>query len=473
MSWPFPSHFSTILQHPRLAFRDPQLRACQFELNADGQPRVWAGPHAIVYKATDALGKPLALRVFTGDVPQRQAYYERILPFVKALKLQCLVDFEYHEAGIRSAHDGRWYPVVVMDWVEGRTLHAWVGSKCRAGKGPALEKAVLHWSNVIEELTRANLAHGDLCPSNVLVTPRGQLKLVDYDTMCVPSLVGCPNLELGSRPYQHPHRTATTRLTPQLDHFSALVIYAALRALAADTNLWFKYVEQPKYEGLLVREEDLLYPETSALCEDLSDSPDPIVRKLASRLCDFAAGALDDVPPLARLVGKALRRFPLLLNTATQANVERQGPAAEAAPAESRELGAEVEGESAEAAGESRPATRLHIEIMSGELAGTVFLVAEPGTVVCGRGADCHIAVGCDRRMSRQHFVLELTPPHAYLRDLGSRNATYVNGQRYSSWVAAETSDDDFAPRSGQVELRHGDRILAGRTELQVRFEEP
>ena len=48
--------------------------------------------------------------------------------------------------------------------------------------------------------------------------------------MCVPALAGRPNMETGLAPYQHPQRNEQTLLSLNLDHFSALVIYVALRA---------------------------------------------------------------------------------------------------------------------------------------------------------------------------------------------------------------------------------------------------
>jgi hypothetical protein len=43
-------------------------------------------------------------------------------------------------------------------------------------------------------------------------------------------------METGLAPYQDPQRNDQTLLSANLDHFSALVIYVALRALAADTS---------------------------------------------------------------------------------------------------------------------------------------------------------------------------------------------------------------------------------------------
>lgn len=301
MPWPLASDFSTMVQQPQLAFRDPRLQACRIERNALNQPRVWAGQFAVVYKGVDPQGKAWAIRAFVRESQDRREHYDRISEYLKTRPLRCLVDFEYRDAAIRAT-DGRWYPLVVMDWVEGLTLFEWVQSKCRVGKGASIAKAGLHWLRLVDELTAARIAHCDLQHANVLVTPRGYLKLVDYDGMCVPALAGRRNLETGLAPYQHPQRNEQTLLSTNLDHFSALVIYVALRALAADTSLWARYVEQSGYDKLLFRSEDFRVPAQSALYRDLLRSPDAAVRDLTARLFAFAKGNLDVVPPLGQLV---------------------------------------------------------------------------------------------------------------------------------------------------------------------------
>ena len=62
MPWPLASHFSTMVQQPRLAFRDPPLQACRIERNALNRPRVWAGQFAVVYKGVDPQGTAWAIR---------------------------------------------------------------------------------------------------------------------------------------------------------------------------------------------------------------------------------------------------------------------------------------------------------------------------------------------------------------------------------------------------------------------------
>ena len=102
--------------------------------------------------------------------------------------MKCLVNFQYLDDSIRCT-DGRWYPMILMDWVEGDTLFKWVNKKCSERNGAALSAAADCWLSLTRELTEAQVAHGDLQHNNIIVTPEGRLKLVDYDCMSVPGLL--------------------------------------------------------------------------------------------------------------------------------------------------------------------------------------------------------------------------------------------------------------------------------------------
>ena len=302
MPWPLASHFSTMLQNPKVAFRDPALRTCRVEKDARNQPRPWSGAFAVVYKGIDEEGKrPFAIRIFTTEAPERRERYDLISAYLKGQKLSCLVDFEYRDNSIRSAGDGKWYPLILMDWVQGETLFDWVRARAQAGDRDALGRGATQWIEMLRELADAQIAHGDLQHANVMVTSRGDLKLVDYDGMCVPALAGRRNLEIGVEPYQHPHRNEATRLSPTLDNYSALVIYVALRALAADPGLWVKHVEQPGHDKLLFRADDLRFPSSSPLCQELKNSSDAEVRELLERLLQAGSGPIELVPALAEV----------------------------------------------------------------------------------------------------------------------------------------------------------------------------
>ncbi len=313
MAWPLASHFSVMLQNPRVAFRDPVLQQCVVQKNAQGQPRPWAGAFAVVYKATDVYGQnPFAVRVFTTESPERRERYDHISAYLKARRLACMCDFEYRDAAIRSASDGKWYPLILMEWVQGDTLFRWVQARCREGNTPALAHAAEQWLALAKELADASVAHGDLQHANVMVSEQGQLKLVDYDCLCVPALVGRRNLEVGVEPYQHPARSANTLLSLDLDHFSELVIYTALRALAADPGLWQKHVDATGYDKLLFRSDDIRAPASSALYHDLQNLRDAEVRQLVDRMCDLVHMRIDQVPPLSHVAGSYAKVEQLL-----------------------------------------------------------------------------------------------------------------------------------------------------------------
>ena len=112
---------------------------------------------------------------------------------------------------------------------------------------------------------------------------------------------------------------------------------------------------------------------------------------------------------------------------------------------------------------------RLVLEVIAGPIAGEVFSFAEHDTFLFGRHDDCHAKLPEDERISRHHFLLEANPPRATLRDLGSRNGTYVNGVKYGGHTQSDSPQAAAQRPAAEVELEDGDRIQVGRTQIQVR----
>lgn len=302
-TWPLASHFSTVLQNPRIAFRDVELKQVAIAKDRLNQPRAWSGAFATVYQGKLLNGRgSLAIRVFTSAAPERRERYQAIAEYLQQRSVAPLVGFRYFDDGIRSASDGKFYPLVTMEWVPGETLFKWVRRQCLDGNGKALALAAERWIDLVGQLSAARIAHGDLQHANVMVTDQGELKLVDYDCMCVPALVGRKNLEIGVEPYQHPARNHDTPLSLELDHYSALFILTALKALAAAPNLWNAYIEEPQYDKLLFRREDLDEPNRSPLIKTLKSSPDAEVGRLCQQLVELRRVSLDKTPRLEDLL---------------------------------------------------------------------------------------------------------------------------------------------------------------------------
>ncbi|MGA2254524.1 MAG: protein kinase [Thermoguttaceae bacterium] len=272
------------------------------EKNEQNQPRPWAGAFAVVYKGVDPEGQtPFAVRVFTTESPERRERYDLINAHLQGRKLNCLVDFEYRDRSIRSSGDGKWYPLIIMEWVQGETLFDWLRARSMEGNRDAIATVADRWLEAIQELSDNSVAHGDLQHANVMIDAAWQVKLVDYDGMCVPPLVGRRNLEVGVDPYQHPDRGVGTLLSLDLDNFSALLIYVTLRALALQPALWVKYVEQVGYDKLLFRREDFQDPAQSPLYYDLVQLGNNDLRSLTERLFALSQARMEDVPPLGQL----------------------------------------------------------------------------------------------------------------------------------------------------------------------------
>jgi serine/threonine-protein kinase len=72
--------------------------------------------------------------------------------------------------------------------------------------------------------------------------------------------------------------------------------------------------------------------------------------------------------------------------------------------------------------------TRLLVEVVEGPHREKRFEFDRHGHFVVGRASTAHLSLPEDPFFSRHHFLLELNPPRCYLRDLGSRNGTLLNG---------------------------------------------
>src|SRR3977135_3438409 len=94
---------------------------------------------------------------------------------------------------------------------------------------------------------------------------------------------------------------------------------------------------------------------------------------------------------------------------------------------------------------------QVDLRVLAGPYKDRVFCFTQPDTFLIGRSNDAHLCLPDDRFFSRNHCLLEISPPRCFLRDLGSTNGTFVNGQRVS-----------------EAFLENGDLIQGGETVLSV-----
>ncbi|WP_238006804.1 protein kinase [Dactylosporangium sp. AC04546] len=102
---------------------------------------------------------------------------------------------------------------------------------------------------------------------------------------------------------------------------------------------------------------------------------------------------------------------------------------------------------------------------------GQEFVFAERTTRVLGRAADCSPRLPNDehhRTVSRHHCLLDINPPAVRIRDFGSLNGTYVNGEKIGQRAPGQSPADAAALSFPERDLADGDEIRLGRTVLRV-----
>jgi eukaryotic-like serine/threonine-protein kinase len=94
---------------------------------------------------------------------------------------------------------------------------------------------------------------------------------------------------------------------------------------------------------------------------------------------------------------------------------------------------------------------QVTLKVLAGPYSGGRFSFNQPDTFLIGRNPEAHLCLPNDRFFSRNHCLIEISPPRCFLRDLESTNGTFVNDQRVH-----------------EVFLKNGDRIQGGETVLLV-----
>ena len=249
MAWPTMSDYQETIQNPNTCFFDHELKNGTPILNNLGLPKPIAGGFACVYQMLCG-SHNYAVRCFLTKQLDLEKRYKIISDYLKQINLPYMVSFEFISQGIRV--NGQWFPILKMEWINGEPLNIYLEKNLH--KPQKLEALASNFTTLIEDLRKHSIAHGDLQHENILVANE-QLILIDYDGLYVPGLEAIPSNEYGHRNYQHPSRSERD-FGPNLDNFSAWVIYTSILALCVDPNLWDQF--EVGDGSLIFRKEDYL-----------------------------------------------------------------------------------------------------------------------------------------------------------------------------------------------------------------------
>lgn len=112
---------------------------------------------------------------------------------------------------------------------------------------------------------------------------------------------------------------------------------------------------------------------------------------------------------------------------------------------------------------------KVKFTVTAGKLRGREFVFGDRTTCTVGRAGDCYLQLPDDyRTVSRHHCVLEIDPPEVRVRDIGSRNGTFVNGVKIGQRAGRQDPEEAARMRWPERPLHEGDEVRVGDTALRV-----
>jgi TolB-like protein/tRNA A-37 threonylcarbamoyl transferase component Bud32 len=208
------------------------------------QPGTHLGPYTIVvslgsggmgevYEARDTrLGRRVAIKTLRPELlsdPLARGRFEREAKALSGLNHPniCTVFDVGHLDGI---------DFIVMEYIEGQTLAATLNQQTL--DEPTLVKYTTQIAEALAEAHDRGVLHRDIKPQNVMVTPRGQVKVLDFglakaispaDQAATVSAVSDASHLIGTAPYMSPEQVRGETLDGRTDAFSlGCVIYEAI-----------------------------------------------------------------------------------------------------------------------------------------------------------------------------------------------------------------------------------------------------
>ena len=237
-------------------------------LDDHGEPYRSSGAFAVVFKMQDKnTGKYYALKCFTEEQQGRAEAYRQIADELDLLDSPYITSVKYMEKElfVDSQCEEDEFPVLLMDWVEGETMEAYIAANYR--NQSAMSMLCYRFGKMAAWLRTQSFSHGDIKPDNIIVRPDGSLTLVDYDGMFVPSMKGSQSPTIGTRDFSHPLRTVDD-FDETIDDFSLASIALSLKAISMKSTLLDIYGASDR---LLFSENDYRNPSNSKVISALQE----------------------------------------------------------------------------------------------------------------------------------------------------------------------------------------------------------
>ena len=237
-------------------------------LDDHGEPYRSSGAFAVVFKMKDEqIGKCYAIKCFTEEQEGRAEAYRQIADELDMVDSPYITSVKYMEKElfVDSQCEEDEFPVLLMDWVDGETMEAYIAANYH--NQSVMSMLCYRFGKMAAWLRTQSFAHGDIKPDNIIVRPDGSLALVDYDGMFVPSMKGCKSPTVGTKDFSHPLRTVDD-FDETIDDFSLASIALSLKAISMNSTLLDTYGASDR---LLFSENDYRNPSNSKVISALQE----------------------------------------------------------------------------------------------------------------------------------------------------------------------------------------------------------
>jgi beta-lactam-binding protein with PASTA domain/predicted Ser/Thr protein kinase len=135
------------------------------------------GGMAEVWHGTDVrLDRDVAVKVLRSDLASDPTFHSR---FRREAQSAAALDASSIVAVYDTGEDGRGVPWIVMEYVDGRTLRDILTTEGRLLPQRALE-VTADICSALEVAHAAGMVHRDIKPANVMLTSRGEVKVMDF-----------------------------------------------------------------------------------------------------------------------------------------------------------------------------------------------------------------------------------------------------------------------------------------------------
>lgn len=271
--------------------QDDFFKDAQFLKDSRGRLISYTGGCTVVIPSI-VYGEKWAFRCWYVPIEDSKKRYSLISDAIQKAQLPFFCSFEYTENGLLVK--GESLPITKMRWVDGKNLKNYICTNYQ--ETTKIKDLAQSFLKMVSCLHGQRIAHGDLQHGNILVSESGQLYLVDYDSMFVPSMGSdFPDIITGLIDYQHPARKKNRFSSGKLDYFSELIIYTSLLGIAERPEFVISYNVEDS-EGLLFSASDFYSLVKSKIYGELKALKNPEIDRCLSILIEYLS--VDDINEL-------------------------------------------------------------------------------------------------------------------------------------------------------------------------------